>query len=65
MVTITNLRGTLMTMAPGDELEIRNEGRSVNSIRNAACLIGKERGLRYRVSVDWASGLSVIKCMEA
>ena len=64
MKQIENLRATLATMTPGDKLEISHRGRSVNAVRNAACLVGQEKRLVFSVNVNWEAGTSTITCVR-
>lgn len=64
MVTKEVLRSTLAQMEPGQEIKVRHQGRSVNAIRNAASLIGRERSLVFSVHADWDAGISTVKCVR-
>ena len=64
MKQIENLWGTLAGMTPGDTLQISNEGRSVNAVRNAACIVGHQKRLVFSVNVNWEAGTSTITCVR-
>lgn len=65
MVTKEIVRSTLAQMEPGQKVEISNDGRSVNAIRNAASLVGREKGLVFSCHVNWDAAVTTVSCVSA